>query len=248
MFLAFFFSLFPFAIPSFSNKVVNVFYNWLQISQLTFSIFLMWNFLYFIIILVCNLIPTFFLCLSSLDNPFGCWDWGQVKKIWYLILTFCSKFVEGGLLCMDNNEEMYSSSWLVYVRVHDRHWRPKSYKLKFESLSPKEVDCDCLPTGMCVSPITGMGLHMRVGVKEHDIFCGPKSYKFKLLGHLVVQQCSLYNINEETVNNLLLSYNIKSYGPLQWGGQKFDPRGGVGDQCLTVIKKLELMINIIPNH
>ena len=82
-------------------------------------------------------------------------------------------------------------------------------------ISPKEVDCDCLPTGMCVSPITGMGLHMRVGVKEHDIFCGPKSYKFKLLGNLVVQQCSLYNINDETVNNLLLSYNIKSYGPLQ---------------------------------
>ena len=32
----------------------------------------------------------------------------------------------------------------------------------------KDADCDCLRMG-CVSQCAGMGLHMREGVKEHDI-------------------------------------------------------------------------------
>ena len=33
-----------------------------------------------------------------------------------------------------------------------------------------------------------MGLHVREGVKEHNMHIKPKSYKCKLLGKLVVQQ------------------------------------------------------------
>ena len=32
-----------------------------------------------------------------------------------------------------------------------------------------------------------MGPHIREGVKKHDMFIEPKSYKFKLLGKLVIQ-------------------------------------------------------------
>ena len=32
-----------------------------------------------------------------------------------------------------------------------------------------------------------MKLYVREGVRVHDIHCGPKSYKLKLLGKLVVQ-------------------------------------------------------------
>ena len=46
-------------------------------------------------------------------------------------------------------------------------------------LSPKEADCGCLLTGLCVSPRTDMGLLVRTSVKVHDIHCGPKSYQLK---------------------------------------------------------------------
>ena len=37
-------------------------------------------------------------------------------------------------------------------------------------------------------------LHMREGVKVHDVYCGPKSYKIILLGKLVVQQIRTKNL------------------------------------------------------
>ena len=40
--------------------------------------------------------------------------------------------------------------------------------------------------GLFDSPCASMGLHMREGVKEHDIHIKPKSYKLELLGELVV--------------------------------------------------------------
>ena len=47
-------------------------------------------------------------------------------------------------------------------------------------LSPKKVDCGCLPVGLCVSPRVDIGQHMREGVGVHDMHCGLKSYKLKL--------------------------------------------------------------------
>ena len=45
-----------------------------------------------------------------------------------------------------------------------------------------------LPAFVClyVYPCAGMGLHVREGVVVHDIHCGPKFYKLKLLGNLVI--------------------------------------------------------------
>ena len=36
------------------------------------------------------------------------------------------------------------------------------------------------------SPHAGMGPHVREGVKKHDTHVEPKSYKFELLGKLVI--------------------------------------------------------------
>ena len=41
----------------------------------------------------------------------------------------------------------------------------------------------------------GLCISLREGVKEDDIYCEPKSYKFKLLGKLVVQQASTIETN-----------------------------------------------------
>ena len=51
--------------------------------------------------------------------------------------------------------------------------------------SKRAIFC-CLPTDLCISPHTNMRSHVREGVKKHDIHCKPKSYKFKLLGKLVI--------------------------------------------------------------
>ena len=40
--------------------------------------------------------------------------------------------------------------------------------------------------GLFNSPLAGMGLHVREGVKMHDIHIKSKFYKFELLGELVV--------------------------------------------------------------
>ena len=40
--------------------------------------------------------------------------------------------------------------------------------------------------GLFDSPLASMGLHMREGVKRHDIHIKLKSYKLELLGELVV--------------------------------------------------------------
>ena len=40
--------------------------------------------------------------------------------------------------------------------------------------------------GLFGSPCAGMRLHVREGVKKYDIHIKPKSYKFELLGELVI--------------------------------------------------------------
>ena len=40
--------------------------------------------------------------------------------------------------------------------------------------------------GLFVSLCADMGLHVREGVKMHDIHIEPKSYKLELLGKLIV--------------------------------------------------------------
>ena len=99
---------------------------------------------------------------------------------------------------------------MVSVGLHDIHCGPKSYMLKLlgklvvqhgirtsfdrrscvqmslpyiyipNLLTPKESGCGCWPTGFCVSPCANMGLHMREGVRVHDIHCGPKYYIRKI--------------------------------------------------------------------
>ena len=51
----------------------------------------------------------------------------------------------------------------------------------FESLEKGICICLFVPSRV------DMGPHIRYGVKKHEMYIEPKSYKFKLLGKLVIQ-------------------------------------------------------------
>ena len=61
-------------------------------------------------------------------------------------------------------------------------------------LTPKESGCGCWPMGFCVSPCANMGLHMREGVRVHDIRCGAK-YHIMKIGSSTVRLNCIYVFN-----------------------------------------------------
>lgn len=58
-------------------------------------------------------------------------------------------------------------------------------------LSPRvrkeEAIYGCLAIGLCIFLCAGMGQHIR-SIKEYEIYCGPKFWKLKCLGKLLLQQ------------------------------------------------------------
>ena len=142
---------------------------------------------------------------------------------------------------------------MVSVRLHDIHCGPKSYKLKllgklvvqhgirasFDArscvqmslpyiyipnlLTPKESGCGCWLMSFCVSLCANMGLHMREGVRVHDIHCEPKYY-IRKIGSSTVR---LMNLSKWThslsldvgmlIFLVLLPCHLSSYGYLYCG-------------------------------
>ena len=94
-------------------------------------------------------------------------------------------------------------NFVHHVRVHDIHCGLKSYKLKLLGKSVVQHGIRALFGGVKCSNFTTSclfaqfikstcqpkkwRLHMREGVRVHNIHCEPKSNKIKLLGKLVVQ-------------------------------------------------------------
>lgn len=52
---------------------------------------------------------------------------------------------------------------------------------------------------------------MREGVKKHDIYCGLKFCKFKVLGKLVVQQSACANFCDFSLSKFSNSYDVLSH-------------------------------------
>ena len=124
---------------------------------------------------------------------------------------------------------MNANSGLKFVGVYDIHGRSKSYELKFLeklviqhgikalleyiyisnlSSKPKRGWLWLFANGpVCVSPCMGMELHMRDCVRVHDIYSGPKSYKLKFLGKLVVPQNSCCYLWKSIFSRLLQLYS-----------------------------------------